>query len=193
MAYPSPLQEAADRLIPLQQGKLDNLCGLYSILNAIRLASWPTLELHHYRSRQLFDHGIALLERDGMLRQVLKQGMPEKTWIWLCRALLREANRLNGGNLQRVPILEKVGRTDTPTAFARIGQHTRRGEPVMVTLRGGYNHYTVVVECTATRLKLFDSYGYRWVSLASCELHHRHATLRHRIPRASAACLQQAV
>ena len=187
----NPLLEAAERLIPLEQGKLDNLCGIYSILNAIRLASWPTLELHSHRSRRLFDHAIAALEAEGLLRRILQQGMHEPTWIWLCGELLRKAQRLGGIKLKRMPILSKVGKADIEAALALIGHHTGRGEPVLVTLLGGYNHCTVIVEKTDRQLKLFDSYGYRWIALGSCELHHRGAQRRHQIARRSVAVIRR--
>lgn len=186
------LREAAERLIPFEQGRFDNLCGLYSILNAISLASWPTLELHSYRSRQLFNHGIRMLERKGLLRQVLKQGMREATWIWLCDKLLRKATRLGGIKLERLPILGRLGRADIEAAFTLIHRYTRLNRPVLICLLGSYNHYTVIVEKTDSQLKLFDSHGFRWVALRSCELHHRGAKARHQIARHSAAVIRRA-
>jgi hypothetical protein len=189
MVQRSRLQEAAERLLPLRQGQFDNLCGLYSILNAIRLVHWPTLELHAHRSRKLFQHGICALEREGLLHDVLKQGMDEKTWTWLGDTVLAEASKLTGISLRRLPILEKVKKTDIDAALAIIDRHTRKGQPVLAELGGGYNHYTVIVGMTANKLQLFDSYGYRWIAAASCELDHRRAVARHQIGRRSAAAI----
>jgi hypothetical protein len=185
------LLEAAARLIPLNQGRLDNLCGLYSILNAIRLASWPVLERQHFRSRQLFDHGLSLLETEGLLLASLHGGMNEHTWLHLCDELIWKANRLGGIELTRARILANVGKTDTAAAIGLIDRHTQQGNPVLVELRGGYNHYTVVVEIRDNRLFLFDSFGYRWVSIGACELERKSPRKRHQIGRRSASVIRR--
>ncbi|MFO6430259.1 hypothetical protein ACLBKT_09245 [Erythrobacter sp. W302b] len=184
------LQEAAERLIPFRQGRFDNLCGLYSALNAIQLAQWPMLERNAYRSRRMFQHGIAALEHRGLLHSAIKHGMDEPTWTWLTDKLLAEASRLSGARLRRVPILQKIKRSDLYGALALIDSHTRMGEPVLVELAGSYQHYTTIVGVSDNRLLLFDSYGYRWIAAASCELAHHHATARHRIVRSSAAVIR---
>ena len=189
MVQRSPLQEAAERLLPCHQGRFDNLCGLYSVLNAIQLAQWPMLERNAHRSRRLFQHGIAALAHEGLLHTAIKHGMDEPTWTWLTDKLLAEASRLSGTKLRRVPILQKTKRSDLDGALALIDRHTRSSEPVLVELTGSYQHYTTIVGVSDNRLLLFDSYGYRWISAASCELGHHHATARHRIARSSAAAV----
>lgn len=184
------LREAAALLIPLRQGKLDNLCGLYSILNAIRLASWPTLELNHFRSRPLFDHGIAYLERKGLLRATLAGGMFETTWRGLGEALIKEAQRREWIRLTRLPLLEKVRGADLATVVAAIDHHTRGGAPVLMALHGGYNHYSVIVEVRDQRLILFDSSGYRWVSIDACEIGRGRRTKRHQLGYRSSAVIR---
>ena len=191
MVRRSQLQEAAERLLPLRQGPFDNLCGLYSILNAIRLAHWPVLELHAHRSRKLFQFGITTLEREGMLRDVIKQGMNEDAWSWLGDTVISEASKLMGVPLQRVPILKRVHKSDLDGALAIIERHTRKGRPVMTALGGAYDHYTVIVGMADNRLQLFDSLHYRWIAAASCGLTHRQATARHRICRYSTAVIRK--
>ena len=132
-----------------------------------------------------------MLERKGLLRQVLKQGMREDTWIWLCDKLLGKAARLGGIKLERSPILGRLGKADIEAAFTLIHRYTRLDRPVLICLLGAYNHYTVVVEKTGNQLKLFDSHGFRWVALRSCELHHRGAKSRHQIARHSAAVIRR--
>jgi hypothetical protein len=192
MVQRSPLHEAAERLLPYHQGLFDGLCGLYSVLNAIQLAQWPMLERSAHRSRRLFQHGIEALEHRGLLHSATKHGMDEPTWTWLTDKLLVEATRLSGTKLRRVPILQKTKRSDLDGALALIDRHTRLGEPVLVELAGSYQHYTSIVGVSDNRLHLFDSYGYRWIAAASCELAHHRASARHRIARSSAAVIQKA-
>lgn len=191
MVKRNPLQEAAERLLPYHQGRFDNLCGLYSVLNAIQLAQWPMLERSAHRSRRLFQHGIAALEHEGLLYSAMKHGIDEATWTWLTESLLVEASRISGIMLRRVPILRRTRRSDFDGALALIDRHTRSGAPVLVELAGAYQHYTTIVGINDNRLLLFDSYGYRWISAASCDLDHHHATARHRITRSSAAVIRK--
>ena len=183
--------EAARQLVALHQGKLDNLCGLYSILNAVRLACWPSVDLNHARSRHLFNHGIAMLDKKGLLASVLRHGMTEKVWAWLCGELLRCLDRHTGTRLERSPILKGLKKADLAEAVAVIERHTRVGQPVLVRLLGCYNHYTVICGHREGRLLLFDSFGYRWIALSACELDYRRARARHRIVRTSAMVLRQ--
>ena len=112
--------------------------------------------------------------------------MDEATWIWLADMLLAEAGRLSGNRLRRVAILRKTKCSDLNGAVALIDRHTRNGKPVLVELAGSYQHYTTIVGVSDNRLLLFNSYGYRWISAASCELDHHDATARQRITPSSA-------
>lgn len=170
-------------------GKFDNLCGLYSVLNAIQLAQSPVLESNAHRSRRLFQHGIAALEHRGFLHSAIKHGMDEATWTWLTERLFAEAGRLSGTTLRRVPILQKIRRSDLHGALALIDHYTRMGEPVLVELVGSNQHYTTIVGVSDNQVHLFDSYGYRWIAAASCGLGRHYATVRHRITRSSAAAI----
>lgn len=191
MANQSRLQDAARQLMPFQQGRFDNLCGIYSVLNAIRLTQWPTLEHNAYRSRRLFAHAIAALHSQGVLHEVVQHGMDEATWSWVIELVLTQASRMSGTTLRRVPILEKIKRKDIDGALARIERHTRRGEPVLVELAGSYQHYTTIVGIKDNRVLLFDSYGYHWIATASCELDHPRAEARHQIVRAGVAAVRR--
>lgn len=183
--------EAAQHLAPLHQGKLDNLCGLYSILNAVRLACWPTVDLNHSRARQLFAHGVKTLERNGQLRAVLQHGMTERTWARLCHEVLSRLHDVSGIKLEPAFSLSKFKRREFDKALSIIDQHTSRSEPMLVRLLGSYNHYTVITGVTASRLMLFDSFGYRWLSITSCELDGRWQSQRHPIVRRCAMALQK--
>ena len=161
------------------------------MLNAIQLLRWPRLEHNAYRSRRLFEHGIAALESRALLHDAVKRGMDEATWIWLTDALLSEASRLHKIKLRRVPILQKTNQSDIDGALARIERHTRKGEPVLVELAGSYRHYTTIVSVRDNRVLLFDSFGYRWIATASCQLSHPRANARHQIVRTGAAAVQR--
>ncbi|WP_016746575.1 hypothetical protein [Rhizorhabdus wittichii] len=57
----------------------------------------------------------------------------------------------------------------TDEIFAWIELSIAAGKPVLIRLKKGVNHFTVVAGVTPTRLLLFDSCGHRFVKRASCE------------------------
>ena len=56
---------------PFQQGGLDSLCGLYSIVNAERYINHSSDE----ETQQLFDHLVKYLSRRGLLGKFLVGGI----------------------------------------------------------------------------------------------------------------------
>src|SRR5215510_13657675 len=58
-------------LLPFQQGGLDSLCGLYSIINAERIINRSSDE----DAQQLFDGLVYFLSRRGLLRRLLIGGI----------------------------------------------------------------------------------------------------------------------
>lgn len=177
---------------PMRQGQLDCLCGLYSAINAIQLALADGRRLRKPQLNQLFDYGIKFLHGSGKLSGVLRCGMPERTWMALCCALMKRATKLTGVKLKCAHVLSGLAKTDMRGALQRLAHHTGQGRPVLVALWGAHNHYTVVTGCTAARLSLFDSADLSWVSVRTCELHHATSTKRHQISRRSATLICRA-
>src|SRR5262245_38993030 len=58
-------------LLPFQQGGLDSLCGLYSIINAERMINRSSDD----DAQQLFDGLVHFLSRRGLLRKLLLGGI----------------------------------------------------------------------------------------------------------------------
>jgi len=60
---------------------------------------------------------------------------------------------------------------------------------VLILLYGGYDHCTVAAGLTEQRLVLFDSHGFKWVSLANVGISHPRSTRLQQIPTTSAIAL----
>ncbi|QDM41466.1 hypothetical protein [Altererythrobacter sp. TH136] len=73
-----------------------------------------------------------------------------------------------------------------------IKSHIRAGCPVMMLIWGSYNHCTVAVGFTPSRLLLFDSSGFKWVYFRSLGLHHARSNKLHQIARWSAMTITSA-
>lgn len=156
------LAAAARELRPLRQGELDGLCGLYSIINALRLAIYPK-RLRKPEIKLLFEAGLRALATTRRLRVIVVDGMGDETWARMADAVLSQLELSHGQRLTLDDLLAE-GRVQSMTdAHRSIRQNLRVGRPVIVTLEGSYDHWTVLSSDTKSRYYLFDSWGYRWV------------------------------
>ena len=180
---------AAKELIPLRQGDLDGFCGLYAIINAVRLAIHPGQRLRHPQSKRLFEAGIVTLGRHRRLRYALKDGMTDATWRQVCEAVLAEADHLVAGRVTATWIFAGEARLEVRDMVRCVRRSVRDGNPVLITLGGCYHHWTVVVGFNGERLRLFDSASYRWVLIRSIGSATDHPLRRHQISPAGVIAL----
>ncbi len=177
------------KLTPLTQGSLDGLCCLYSIINGIRVALYPDVELRRGVVHQLFAEGIAVLAKSRFLPGTVTGGMVEQTWMRLCDSIITRAATVTGTNLNRSPILRGHHSLDTRKCLRLIKNELRAGRPVLLCLSGCLSHCTLAVGYTRQRILLFDSSGHRWISVNCTGLHHARSTKRHQLARTSAQSL----
>ena len=155
-------------IAPYRQGQLDGLCGLYALINAIRLAT------HHHTGE--FGHGV---------------------WRDLLLALLGEAENLVGTatavvyGIRTKPLYELAKRAAShmasehgvPVTVSRSPgpKHSFDGiiallreltaqprSAVVIELSGDVRHWTVLQCVGKHSLELFDSSGMERVKLANC-------------------------
>ena len=71
-----------NKMIPFQQGGLDSLCGIYSLVNAEKIINKTKAE----DSQKLFDEIIHFLEENKHFASILTGGMLLKKmkliWVW---------------------------------------------------------------------------------------------------------------
>lgn len=176
---------AARLITPLHQGELGGLCGIYSAINAIRLLAATQRPLPFSESNALFRHGIRFLERRDKLSACARHGSGTRCWRHLTQHLFGISARWLGVEPQLHRPLRKVTRPTMAIVASEIEAALSRGSPVLVSLTGFYDHYTIIVGHSERRWHLFDSYGYRWVAKSSCGLDTDGSVARHQIdPRA---------
>lgn len=155
------------RLKPMRQGALDALCGIYSIVNAVRLIAF---ELNAASAGELFDRLFqSLLGAVGsessavtggigrpMLAKLVREAaiyMLEEFDVRLKVQRLPKALRQGGSRDQLWQMLkERVG----PSCVAIVG------------LEGKHSHWTVVAEVSSRQCLLFDSGNLRALRKAEC-------------------------
>ena len=145
-------------LKPMQQGRLDGLCGVYSVINAARLAIWPAQRLTRESCRELFGLLAAELADRAKLLDVLTGGSRHR----LVSILLREAD----GWLRDVYDISLHYRRpyrgqpsiSQAVIAATLARHLAAGHASAIAgLTGSIEHWTVVRAVTPKTMLLFDS------------------------------------
>lgn len=167
---------ARHRLKPWRQGELDCLCGLYGILQGLRLAVADNAPLSKAQSTELFAAGVEFLHRKNGFHEAALAGLKARRRLALAIHLARVVSNTHCPVVVERPDYAAWGSIDD--LFGWIEQSLSDGKPVMAALMGGLNHFTVIAGSSATRLELFDSDGLRFVRKSSCGL----KSGRHRIP-----------
>ncbi len=143
--YSSP----ASSLPPFQQGGLDSLCGLYSIVNAERFINHSSDE----SAQQLFDTIIHFLSRKRLLAPLLIGGV-------IHRQMLLILNEVVGERIPNLWIPWRGVPTPELDTFWRSLQSFLDGTPsraVILGLKGYHDHWTVIETITDKSIFLYDS------------------------------------
>lgn len=159
--------------IALRQGDLDGLCGVYAIINAIRVLD-PSLD--HHRCRALFKCLLGRLPKCVAPRQGLAAVHVGLTSSELKRlfenAQKHVATRL--GLRIRIIVLTRASgkshqaRWSLAQLWKELAKHLDRGSSAILGLGGKYRHWTVAVRCTPRQIFLCDSGGLHILRRSQC-------------------------
>ena len=161
---------------PAAQGDYDGLCGLYCIINAVKLVMAPHRELRHDEARSLFAVGVRFLLQRGGLPKAVHSCVRPRDWPGLAERIVASTQRIAG-----FPIVLDRPRLSANAPFEATLSHVERmitaGMAPCVFLRGSYRHYSVISGYTPASLLLFDSFSYHWVRRRSCGTTATHTSL----------------
>ncbi len=139
----------ASGLPPFQQGGLDSLCGLYSIVNAERFINHSTNE----EAQQLFDTVIHFLSRKRLLAKLLIGGVIHSQMLLILSDVV-------GDRIQNTWIPWRgVPNPDLDTFWKSIQTFLdgTPGRAVILGLKGYHDHWTVIETITSKSIFLYDS------------------------------------
>ena len=179
MAPLSGLARAKRELQALEQGDLDSLCGLYAVINAVRLVVYPDHILTPGMLACLFERGLGTLSHKRKLKQTLTHGIDNALWLLMCRAVIAEAETLVDRRITIRPLVGENRPWRTPDVVRGIKRALRHDRPVLICLEGRLDHCSVVVGSSAKRFYLFDSAGRRWISINSLSASERRSNKPH--------------
>lgn len=148
---------------PLQQGDLDDLCGLYATINAICIVMAPHRPLSDREIRKLTRAGVRYLKQRQMFAKTYRNGMTAKRQRKLVRALITRITSTTGAGISVERLFQSQGKPTQEVLLDTIEDHLQRGRVVIAGLQNVHDHFTVIVGASATRLYLADSDGLHWL------------------------------
>ncbi len=152
---------SVSRLPPFQQGGLDSLCGLYSIINAERFINHSSDE----ETQQIFDDLVNFLARRKLLSKLLIGGIIHTEMLMILDKVVGKQRIAN----VYVP-WRGVPNPDLTTFWKSI-QFFLDGTPrraVILGLDGYHDHWTVIQSITNRTINLYDSALIKRLPRSSC-------------------------
>jgi hypothetical protein len=148
-------------LPPFQQGGLDSLCGLYSIINAERFINHSSDD----ETQQLFDDLIHFLSRRKLLSKLLIGGIIHTEMLLILDKVVGKQRIAN------VYIPWRGVPNPDLTTFWKSMQFFLDGTPrraIILGLKGYHDHWTVIESITNRSIKLYDSALIQRLPRSSC-------------------------
>jgi hypothetical protein len=119
------------------------------------------------------------------------EGLDEKPWSELAEHLVTECSALTGLALRIHRSLATARSRKRSVALSMIESILQQQTPILVSLEGAYNHYSVISGYTPTCLKLFDSLGYQRLRRSACDFARSEQGARHKLDLPSAIIVRQ--
>lgn len=146
---------------PFQQGGLDSLCGLYSIINAERFINHSSDE----ETQQLFNDLIHYLSRRGLLTKFLIDGIIHTQMLIILEKVVGKQR------ISNVQIPFRGVTNPDLTTFWKSMQAFLDGTPgraIILGLQGYHDHWTVIEDITNRSIILYDSARIKRLPRSSC-------------------------
>jgi hypothetical protein len=151
----------ASEFPPFQQGGLDSLCGLYSIVNAERYINRSS----DVETQQLFNDLISYLSRRRLLSKFLVEGIMHKEMLVIMDKVVGKKR------ISNVQIPWRGVQNPDLTTFWHSMQSFLDGTPgraIILGLQGYHDHWTVIESITSRSIMLYDSALIRRLPRSAC-------------------------
>lgn len=151
-------------MLQFNQGSLDSLCGIYSLVNAERIIN----QTSEQKSKDLFGLIIKCLDRHpNSLSAVIISGMLRKHMKMILHEVLGDLI-----TYQSLPF-DGVENPDLSTFWEAMTHFLDQNEDVenkvvLLSLSGKHDHWTVVKMISEKQIQLIDSDGLRTVNRKNC-------------------------
>lgn len=155
---------------PYRQGDLDSLCGLYAIINAMRIAM-PDMAMSQSDWRTVFEMLVLYTDDEVGAANALSDGLGMKSFrVVLDQGAGYVADNYGIGFKVDRPLKGKPQRPVTEV-LDRLGSWAGQpGTAIIVAWFGHINHWTVLAEVGPKYLTLHDSGSARRVGRGNCRM-----------------------
>lgn len=147
---------------PFQQGDLDGLCGIYSIINSVKLVAgkMPTNDCY-----DLFYKILQQIEETDQLSAIIVNGCN----INQLGCIFKNVIEKKYPNIKRSKPFHKRKDASIDEFWDTTYQFlTHPNRAVMVGLTSEYGHWTVIRSMSHRRIYFWDSYGMQFMNRANC-------------------------
>ncbi|MEH6717684.1 MAG: hypothetical protein V7704_02285 [Aurantimonas endophytica] len=163
-------------VIPLQQGDLDGLCGVYAVINAVRVLC-PEVDMSV--ARALFQELIeALYDEPVDAVEVLLRGMEEDTLSALLKVTRRFLKRELDIRIGARPFKFRSERPKLDDLWSSLRREIDDGAVAIIGLTGKHGHWTVGYRMTKAAIRLVDSDDLCVLLRSRCTVNQRKAVHR---------------
>lgn len=163
------------KLLPYEQGYLDGLCGVYSVINATRLL---VKGMQDGEAMQLFSKCMKHVEKRKSLGRVSTKGVNEKD-MW---SILNHLIAVDYGINVKRPF-PKAKKLPSSEFFKELWEYLRQ-DGKRTAIIGieceDWDHWTVIRSLTQRRISLFDSASMTTINIAQCSVDERTTDKRYR-------------
>ena len=143
---------------PYKQGKLDGLCGVYSIINSARIIHELTLA----ESEELFNEIISYLDCTKNLSKILTEGLN----INVIGEVFNNVSELNINRKMPFSGQKEAGLPEFWSSMLNFLSRTNR--VVLLALGGFHDHWSVIKDMSDKRINFFDSDGIKFLNREHC-------------------------
>ncbi len=147
-------------MMPFQQGALDSLCGIYSLINAESLVNDTKID----DSQILFNETMEFLEKEQILASILTDGMLLKQMQLVLNDVI--GARIQNKTLPYCGIANPALGEFWSEVLSFLNESPRRA--VILGLSGVHDHWTIIKEISDKQIKLFDSSGIKSINRRFC-------------------------
>jgi len=156
---------------PFEQGGLDGLCGVYSIINSAKIING----LNGTDSEKLFKDIISHLDRTKNLASIITEGMN-------INVIGEVMNNVKSLNFERKMPFRGYAKTSLDEFWSSMQEFLAvRNRTILLGLGGHYDHWSVVTEVSDKRATFFDSDGINHINRTNCTTQSPTVNRKHQI------------
>ena len=159
-----------------RQGSIDNLCGIYSVLNATEIVIGKFAYSRKRKNRRnqklaLFSDLVGYLAKQGKLKKALTEGIDKiDSPGGMLDIAVKSVWRYQKRRMKKQVAFDQNAAT-SGAYWERLVSHLGQdGACVIVLLTGRLDHWTCIREITARTLLLADSTGMKYVFRHRCRV-----------------------